>query len=94
MEKRVAQIGDMQRIYGMRGPKIDYEIKYPILLTLVFGPNTGVLTATEFDSGETMQLYFGLLSNYKNHILGKGAFINRYTFEHSADIWVSAEGIT
>ena len=103
MEKRVSeQIGDMQRIYCMRGPLADggpiiddaLTIKYPILLTLVFWPDTvdptADLTATEFDSGETMQLYFGLKSNYKNHILGKGPFINRYTFERTADIWVES----
>ena len=94
MEKRVSeQIGDMQRIYCMRELIIDdaLTIKYPILLTLVFWPDTDAITATEFDSGESMQLYFGLLSNYKNHILGKGPFINRYTFERTADIWARAE---
>ena len=93
MEKRVSeQIGDMQRIYCMRGPIIDdaLTIKYPILLALCLWSYTDALTATEFDSGETMQLYFGLLSNYKNHILGKGPFINRYTFERTADIWVES----
>jgi hypothetical protein len=106
VEKRVSeQIGDMQRIYCMRGPLADggpgepiiedaLTIKYPILLTLVFWPDTDAITATEFDSCETMQVYFGLKSNYKNHILGKGSFINRYTFERTADIWERAEAIT